>query len=111
MSVHDDLIAVKELLAKPEHWCQDHFAADENGNMVSCRDSNATRFCMKGASEKLFGNDEPRRLLVIEALVAACTPLYPKVYDGCPIAWVNDKLGFNAVHQVLDLAIKAKDNL
>lgn len=46
----DRLKKVRELLEKPERWCQKDSAVDADGNFVNARSRKAVAFCLMGAA-------------------------------------------------------------
>lgn len=63
--------AARELVAYPETWTQNRFAADEYGENVPLEDQAACKFCLTGAILKVNGEFDPFVLEMGRALNAS----------------------------------------
>jgi hypothetical protein len=49
MSLKENIIAVRELLTDPDHWCQGRMSQDEFGHYANHSSPQAASWCMMGA--------------------------------------------------------------
>jgi hypothetical protein len=68
-------MTVKELLSDPNNWCKNYFAVDKDGKGVSPENSNAVKFCLRGAIQHCYPDDEEKQKLVAEKLRTALRTL------------------------------------
>lgn len=102
------LKAIKEIIAKKENWCQSTLAKDKNDNYVDPTDPVACKFCIIGAAKKINWRNYPYNTSYFDFLKKAAEELFPSVVsfeDGGGPVYVNDEMGFDAVHKMLDEAI------
>jgi hypothetical protein len=100
MSVRDDLIAARGLIADPKHWTQMWFARAEGGALVVSRDTRACSWCALGALEKVAGVSS-RFDKAFDALRVASFTAFARAAPE-----VNDDLGHEAILKAFDLAIQ-----
>jgi hypothetical protein len=100
--MRDQLIAIKELIKDPAHWCQDALAVNHIGVPVSPTSPRAYCWCFRGAMYKVLGVTEPPNNCPLEdVLYNTSNDLYP----GQGMIGVNDDIGHEAVMKVLDDAL------
>ena len=94
--LHDDLVAVRELLSDPVRWTKGVFARDSRGWPVNWGDNNAVAWCLEGACLKATNNKAHRLWWRLEEVGAfTCTSLF------------NDAVEHPNVLALLDRAIEA----
>lgn len=91
------LHAVKAKIATRETWTREANARDSAGLVVHPSDTNAVCWCLSGAALALAGNGGGHERL---------TRLVERVRDGQSVVTINDNLGFDSVHQLLDAALR-----
>lgn len=111
MTIVELLRNAKALIATPESFCKGALAKDANGKCVSYFSPEASLFCSKGAMNCAYGR---------RADEVSITDAYALLYkvgadilkennlndvDVDVIFAVNDRLGFQAVHEMFDRAI------
>ena len=110
--LHNDLVAIKELISDPARWTQCHNARDSQDRNVAVTSLHAVKFCVRGAAMKVTDgvgfpgereNLKGRRYFAVSnALEDAAQELYGT--NGVGIE-VNDRMGHEAVMNILDHAI------
>jgi hypothetical protein len=101
--MRDQLIAIKELIKDPVHWCQGELAQNKEGQPTLPINPDAYCWCFRGALYKVLGVTEPPNNCPLEDLLLD-TSL--KLYGVGPgLVGVNDDIGHEAVMKVLDHAI------
>lgn len=115
----EQLISVKNKIATPDKFIQGWYCADERGIHTDLGNVKACKFCIKGAVYTTTPVTGYARALHALEIVAA--ELYPQPEPATieafldfgkssAIVYVNDELGFDAVHRVLDETIlRVKD--
>jgi len=71
---------IKEFFSTKEKWTQKTSARDKNGKWVSINDNNASCWCLFGAINKCYSDEDSRRRVIIKV----------KSYIGDKIASWND---------------------
>lgn len=92
---------VKSKISSPANWSRRYYALDKDGNCVLSTSHTACKWCLMGACHAVY------RFRVNE-LRTATKMLYVVSHDlfDTYSTDVNDTLGFEAVHEVLDEAIR-----
>jgi len=111
-AIRDNLIAARDLIADPQHWCRDYFALDDKGRMCDAIEDKARQWCATGAyiwASEEYGDDGRDGVWDGDGFLGAAARL---AYHGSiGIADVNDHLGHAAVMRVYDLAIATVERL
>jgi hypothetical protein len=100
MSLRDNLIAARALIADPKNWGQGDYAMTREGVSVSPISKDAACFCSYGAVAHAAGQEFPEAERT--ALRSAARRLYGNAKG--PIT-VNDNLGHEATLAMFDDAI------
>lgn len=108
------LIDTKNKIATPDKFIQKWYCAKENGQETFLGNPDACKFCIKGAVYTATPTDRDRSYAfgILEAVAKEMYP-QPERFEGAgalgeisAIVYVNDELGFDAVHRVLDETIR-----
>lgn len=111
MTPLDILVAARELISDPAHWCQTYAARDKYGKSVAFLSEDAFSFCALGAVarvEKMADSPDPMvRFDVDQFLNEAAIDLDPEYdqYRDCYIDF-NDVHNHEEVLAMFDLAIE-----
>lgn len=100
LTVKDILVAAKARIATEATWTRYVLARNAEGEQTRVDSDDACKFCAYGAVSAVTLADDPLQAAAVRALRAAAETLY-----GEGVAYVNDRIGFAAVHHVFDLAI------
>lgn len=90
------LKAVKAKISTPETWTSGSMARNKHGDAIKPNSPDAVRWCVLGAAG-VVETEGARRIIIETAFVR----------KGTQISYINDAKGFDAVHAILDRAIKA----
>lgn len=108
MSLKEDLIAVRALIADPAHWTQGVIARDAAGKPIQYIHGRFTdvakSYCVGGAVLVIVGADN--FLPTIKAINIQARKLFPR-HNAVR---VNECIGHAAVMQVLDAALAAAES-
>jgi hypothetical protein len=77
---------VLDLLRDPTHWTQRAYAKDADGNCVTSDDPSAVCWCIYGAINKCYPNDEDHKMVLRHKL----REILCKEYGNPTIAEFND---------------------
>lgn len=98
---------VKAQIIDRTAWCKNSFALDEMGRNIYPESPHACRWCIMGAIRKVRSKEE---------IVFITSNIYDYIVNNIPddlitaghtyLNTINDHLGFDEVHRVLDNAIK-----
>lgn len=108
--LYSNLLAVKALIDTPATWCVHFNALTQNGIPTDPTSADACQWCLTGAMVNVASNATPDGLFVSQLYgalevylfnIAHKINLKPFFY----LSSLNDREGFNAVHQLLDAAI------
>lgn len=118
--MREQLRKIKALIHNPEHWWQGTYAVNQWGHGVPPLDPTACKWCLLGAISHIAPN--PVAIYdIVEYLTTFAEPLGyhqlveaadPFALEDAPIVrrylltQINDRLGFDAVHKLLDMAIQ-----
>jgi hypothetical protein len=100
MSLRDNLIAARALIADPKNWGKGDYATTREGESVPATSSQAACFCSYGAVGKVTGEEFP------EAERTALRKAARRIHGpGTGPITVNDNLGNEAALAMFDDAI------
>lgn len=102
MTARETLKAIKKLLRAKSRWTQGRMAATKTGGPCQSGDSTAAMWCLAGAHNRVLSENPEAGSGAWDAIESASYRLY--AYS--PL-YVNDQLGFEAVHAVLAEAIRS----
>lgn len=104
MKESEVLKRAKALIATRKQWTTKAFARTANGYACWRLDEKAVCFCALGAAGRAQRDIDPsfQTTIHVESLLHEATRM---LYLSVHTAGVNDRLGFDAVHAVYDLAI------
>lgn len=91
------LRAVKAKIATRETWTQGAYGRDANGRVVSYTSPRTVCWCWEGAAFAVGGETGHWRMERLAHLT------------GGDLLHINDTEGFDAVHKVLDAAVRAQE--
>ncbi len=101
MTTAETLRAARELIADPEHWCQDVLALSRTGRSVAPAGRAAVAWCAVGALRSATG----RQPLAAEHFAEAFRAL-DRVAGERDVATLNDECDHAAVMTMFDRAIR-----
>lgn len=115
MNTLEQLISVKNKISTSDKFIQGWYCADDRGIHTDLGNVKACKFCIKGAVYTTVPASAYSPAL--HALEFVAEELYPQPEPVTPsgaldfgkvsaIVYVNDQLGFDAVHRVLDETIR-----
>lgn len=94
MTIKDDLIAARDLISDPKHWCQGAFAYNQNGEQTHSMGNEAVCWCALGAIKN-----------VTQAIKSPARDFFRRSL-GVPITTFNDHSPHATVIAAFDKAIE-----
>lgn len=98
--LHDDAVALRDLLSKPERWTKFRDARDEDGWAVSGRSPAAVCWCLGGASWMVTDDDSDERYVALSDSIRAVFPHRESLCD------FNDHHVHDDIVKVLDRVVE-----
>jgi hypothetical protein len=97
---------VQTRISTPNTWCKHAFAVTNSGHSIEADALNACRWCLIGAIKKETSQHTDAIIVQIalyQELHADMRTLFN--FPNAQLHMVNDELGFDAVHDLLDATI------
>jgi hypothetical protein len=89
---------IRELLSNKGRWTQNYFAKDAEGKRTEVRSPTACAWCVAGAAWVCYGEEGSKIITQLETLAKK---KYPGVADMSPLIHANDRLGYEAVMELV----------
>lgn len=116
MTLREQLQQIKNQIIDPVHWCQEWYATTQAGEHTTSHSPDAYQWCLLGAMAACgehYANKNTPVLIHLADCARETLDLPPGIFpdlkhssnNGALLTYVNDELGFDAVHQLLDTAI------
>ena len=109
-SMSEMLRMARDKIIDKNHWTSGHAAKDANGRPISYRHPNATSWCAVGAIRNITGTTLDGRFNGSFKVHCFLESITQEKY-GLEVKDVNDILGYEAIMECFDIAIKKADEI